>query len=171
MPHCCQLLKQHLVFWTICFRLFVSVPRRQVSGQVCGPTGPRLGPWSKQTGARALSGKEFSSTILFGIITPLVQGLIPEETWEPGTMGLKGPVGLSKQNHYIPGRYNTQYVNQRLRKAGHECRIGWFGEMMLCYVIFFIRGTNKVNLIFLKPESSSAALATYGTCLPIKCQE
>lgn len=48
-----------------------------------------LPPWSKQTGAWALSVPVFSSPILFGIITPVVQGLIPAETWEPGTRGLR----------------------------------------------------------------------------------
>lgn len=46
-------------------------------------------PWSKQTGAWTLSVPAFSSAILFGIITPVVQGLIPAETWEPGTRGLQ----------------------------------------------------------------------------------
>lgn len=49
-------------------------------------------PWSKQTGAWALSVPVFSSAILFGIITPVVQGLIPAETWEPGTGGSNSPV-------------------------------------------------------------------------------
>ena len=48
-----------------------------------------LPPWSKQTGAWALSVPVFSSPIQFGIITPVVQGLIPAETWEPGTRGLR----------------------------------------------------------------------------------
>lgn len=43
-------------------------------------------PWSKLRGFPA-----FSRTILFGIITPVVQGLIPAETWEPGTRASRGP--------------------------------------------------------------------------------
>lgn len=80
-------IKEHL--WPLCVGPLSA--RLRVHLSLGTNRNPAVGLLIKAARGPGPVSPAVSSTSVFGIITPAVQGLIPTETWEPGTGGSTGP--------------------------------------------------------------------------------